>query len=152
MPSIGDLLSEKSKKTLAEIKIGYVYRMRLTREDGITPKNGDNSRDKYFIVLGVDETNNIVGHVLINTNINDNLSTELKNLQYPISHNRYSFLEGKTRYVNCSDLKKLKRSRFVELYNGEYGSINSEDLDLIIGALKESPTISKKDLKRFGIQ
>lgn len=152
MPNLEDLLSDVSRNSLIEIKIGSVYRMKLNQEDGVIPKKGDNSRNKYFIVLGIDEENNVIGHVLINSNLNSALPQTLRDLQYPLSCEDYAFLQGQSRYVDCSDLKKMTKTRFYHLYKGVYGEVNEEEIELIKGALKDAKTISPKDLKRFGIQ
>lgn len=57
----------------SEIKIGDVFRITMNKANGITPKPGDNSRDKFFVVLGFDENGNVYGGVIFNSYININL-------------------------------------------------------------------------------
>lgn len=151
MPSLRDLLNPKTKEKLVSIDIGGIYRIKLTKEDGITPKDGDNSRNKYFIVIGIDEDSNVIGHVIINTNINHGLSQILRDLQYPINCAKYSFLEDKSRYVDCSDIKQIAKHKFLNLYQGKSGDIEDEDLEYIKNAVKCSPKVTPKLLKRFNI-
>lgn len=49
------------------VKIGDVYEMTMTEANGIKPKAGDYSRDKYFIVLGFDSNGIAFGGVIINS-------------------------------------------------------------------------------------
>lgn len=34
-----------------EVRLGDVYKIELSRADGIIPKNGYDTRDKFFVVL-----------------------------------------------------------------------------------------------------
>ena len=57
----------KNLKTLS-LKRGSVFQMELFPKDGVTPKNeGDISRNKYFVVLGIDGNRISVCSTLINT-------------------------------------------------------------------------------------
>ena len=74
MTTLGELLSDNSKQNLlSTIQRGDVIRMEMTPKEGVKPKNeGDESRNKYFIVLGKTDDGKLIGFVLINTNINQN--------------------------------------------------------------------------------
>lgn len=136
---------------MSVIKRGDVIRMRLTRKEGVTPKNDcDDARNKYFIVLGKTADGKLIGFVLINTNINSNLSAVLKDLHYPLHPDKYPFLE-KTRYVYCGQLKQICLTDFSERQFHIFGSIEEEDILLIIDALSSSPIEEKKNLKKFGL-
>lgn len=155
MAAIGDLLSKNLIKTLinSSIKVGNVYRMKLGKEEKITPKNPqDDSRNKYFIIVGKDKAGNALGFVLINTNINVNLPDSIKDLHYPINPSKYPFLETK-RFVDCSELKIIYKDKFDSLFDSskEKGQIKEDDLELIISALQSSPKVTPKQLKTFGL-
>jgi hypothetical protein len=152
MGSFGDLLSDDNKKLIvsATVQIGEVYRMHLTDKEGVKPKKtGDDGRDKYFIVLGIDE-DIAVGAILINTNINENLPVYLKNLHYPLNVSDYPFLK-QNRYACCDDLKSIDMKIFAKLFKKPKGIINYDDLDLIKGAVASSPISTPKILKQFGL-
>lgn len=72
MTKLFDLLNNDSIKSITQksIEIGNVYRIQMDKSNGITPKPGDTSRNKFFVVLGFDEEGNIYGGVIINSNIN----------------------------------------------------------------------------------
>ena len=80
MARLTELLTGSSKQNLlSTIDRGDVIRMKLTPEEGITPKNeGDDSRNKYFIVLGKTNDGKLIGFVVINSQINQNLSLPLQ--------------------------------------------------------------------------
>lgn len=65
-----------------------------------------------------------------------------------ISCEKYPFLEYDS-FVNCSTLKTSTVKKI--LAGGKSGEILQEDLDMIIGAVCESPNESKMNLKRFGL-
>ncbi|MCD7933158.1 MAG: hypothetical protein LUH15_18405 [Tannerellaceae bacterium] len=145
-----DLIASKGKNKMiiSSVEVGHVYKMPLTEKEGIIPKYaGESFRNKYFIVLALDETH-AIGFVVINTNINSNVSQEIKDLYYPLSAAKYPFLE-KNRYVNCSDLMPIEKDKFTKFFESPYAKIDSEDLELIIQTVKTAPTISPKILKRF---
>lgn len=153
--SFADFLSDKNRAKLVipNVNRGDIFKMRLTHEEGIVPKNeGDIDRDKYFIVLGKTVTNFIIGFVVINTNVNSNISLELQRLHYPISASKYPFLE-KNRFVCCAELKEITSENFASRYEGDgrFGVLSDDDLRFVIGALKESPLTTLKQLKKFGL-
>lgn len=59
-----------------DVQLGDVYKIELSKADGIIPKNGYNTRYKFFVVLGFDEQGNIYGGILFNSKINQNLPME----------------------------------------------------------------------------
>lgn len=153
--SIVDMLSgkDKSKLIIPNINKGDIFKMRLTPEEGIAPKGvGDVDRDKYFIVLGKTEADSLVGFVVINTNVNSKISPELQRLHYPISASKYPFLK-KNRFVCCAELKQITFENFASRYEGDgrFGILLEDDLNFVIGALKVSPLITPRQLKKFGL-
>ena len=55
MTNIGDLLGNAANELAqSSINVGDVYLLNLDPSNGITPKNDDASRNKFFIVLGFD--------------------------------------------------------------------------------------------------
>ena len=64
---------------LDTVEEGEVYRLCLTKGEGIIPKNkGDEGRKKFFVVVGKDQEGNAIGFVLINSEINKNDLVEIK--------------------------------------------------------------------------
>jgi len=156
MASLSDMLSEtaKSKLIASTIKVGSVYRMKLTPAEGVIPKNiEDTGRNKYFVVVGFDQEGNAIGFVLINTNINPNLTEEVRLLHYPILHKNYPFLENTNRFVDCNKIKRITREKFNRLFSAdsEAGKLNEEDLTYIFNTIKESPTVTTKELIKYRI-
>lgn len=53
MTKLGNLINNiKSKLYQETVNIGDVHLLELDKKNGITPKNDDRSRSKFFIVLG----------------------------------------------------------------------------------------------------
>jgi hypothetical protein len=79
MIKISDALNEDELSRLAArtVKVGDVYEITMTEANGIKPKPGDASRDKYFVVLGFDSEGVAYGGVIINSQINKNLHSFL---------------------------------------------------------------------------
>lgn len=150
MTKIGDLFGNVADKlTQDTLKIGDVHMLVLDKSNGITPKDGDNTRNKFFVVLGFDKEGNVIGGLVINSNINHRLPSTITDYQLPVTVEQCPFLKHNS-YVNCSRLITAERNKFdMSTYRGEI-----QDCDLmeqIVGTVKESPTASKKMLKDFGI-
>ena len=104
---------------------------------------------KFFIILGFDNEGNVIGGLVINSNINYNLPTSVTDYQLPVTVEQLSFLEHNS-FINCSRIIVAKRSKFNK--NTYCGAISdAEMMKQIINTVKESPTISKKQLREFGI-
>ncbi len=93
MMKISDALSDAQLSRLAEktVKIGDVYEITMTEANGIKPKPGDESRDKYFVVLGFDSSGAAYGGVIINSHINSNLPGYIKMYHMPVKQSKYPF-------------------------------------------------------------
>lgn len=150
MTNIGDLLGDAADELLqSSINIGDVHLLNLGPTNGITPKNGDSTRNKFFIVLGFDNEGNVIGGLVINSKINHHLPPNVTDYQLPITIKQCPFLQHNS-FVNCSKIIVAKRTKFNK--NTYRGEISDDDLmKLIIDTVKESPTVNKKQLKDFGI-
>ncbi len=147
---ISDALDEKGLARLASrtVKVGDVYEMTMTEANGIKPKEGDTSRDKYFIVLGFDPDGVAYGGVIINSRINRNLPAHLKMYHMPLKQSKYPFLRYDS-FVDCVRLKTAYPQKFNEW--NYLGEIDKYDIELIIGTVKESPAESEERLSRYGL-
>ena len=131
------------------INVGDVYLVELNQSDGITPKGGDETRHKFFIVLGFDDEGNAYGGVIINSRINQKMDQVVKDYHMPIKSTKYAFLQYDS-FVDCLQLKIAPLSK---LMAGNYkGKIDEEDTELIIGTLKSSPREKAARLKKFKIK
>lgn len=146
---LSDVLKETSLKDLAaqSIEVGNVYLIPMDEANGVTPHNGDTFRNKYFIVLGWNE-NEIYGGVITNSNINQHVPVAIRMYHMPIKCNKYHFLTHDS-FVNCSCLKEVNLEKFSSWKF--VGTVSQEDVDLIIGTIKESPLESPKHLQMFGL-
>lgn len=145
-----DLLGDTADKlTQNSINIGDVHLLNLDQNNGITPKSGDTTRNKFFIVLGFDNDGNVIGGLVINSKINYKLPPSVTDYQSPVSVEQFPFLEHNS-FINCSKIIVAKRSKFNKTtYRGEIS--DTEMMELIINTVKESPTVNKMQLKEFGI-
>jgi hypothetical protein len=150
MTTIGELLEETGNRlTQDSIKTGNIYQLSLDQDNGITPKDGFLTRNKFFIVLGFDSAGSIIGGLVINSNINYNLPPTITDYQLPVTVEQCPFLKHNS-FINCSKIIIANRTKFTnETYRGEIS--DPEFMELIVDTVKESPTISRKQLETFGI-
>ena len=131
------------------VNIGNVYRIKMDESNGITPKApGDISRNKFFIVLGVDIDDNVYGGVIINSEINPNINSNLREFHIPIQRIHYSFLV-RDSYVDCSDIKVVSKSSFAKWQF--LGRLDDYDIEIVNTTILSCPAINKATKKRFGI-
>lgn len=141
----GNVLQSMVRQT---VNVGDVFMVELDRRDGITPKDGDMTRRKFFVVLGFDGEGNAYGGVIINSRINQQMSQVVKDYHMPIKCVKYAFL----KYDSFVDCLQLKTAPLAKLSSGNYmGKMDAEDTELIIGTLKSSPIEKVARLKKFGI-
>lgn len=132
----------------SEVKKGDVFRITLNQANGIIPKPGDSSRDKYFVVLGFDHDGNVYGGVIFNSYINLKLPPFVQAMQYPIKKDAYDFLSHDS-YIDCSSIKVVKKLKLLRsLY---LGHLREDDLDMLYDKISTNSRISKIELRRFGI-
>lgn len=147
---IADALSEEALSHIARqtVEVGDVYRMEMTKANGITPKGGAISRNKYFVVLGFDDEGNVYGGVIINSEINKNLPVHIKIFHMPIYKAKYQWLDYNS-FIDCLQLKKAFLQKFSEWQF--MGKMDDYDVELIIGTIKESPRESVANIQKYGL-
>lgn len=131
-----------------EVQLGDVYKIELSKADGIIPKNGYDTRKKFFVVLGFDEQGNVYGGILFNSKINQNLPVSIKDYHMPISAKDYPFLLHDS-FLNCTKIFSVTSTH---LWKGEkLGTINTTDFELICSTVCSYPDANPHKLKRFGL-
>lgn len=126
------------------VSTGDVVLGELFLSDGITPQNGDLSRMKMLVILGMDVEGNYIGSVVINSEIK---SRNIES-QYPISHKSYSFLKHPS-FVNCDNLLTLKVDRVNSFKL--IGKISIPDLEFIRKTVIDSKVVKGKLKKKFNL-
>ena len=137
--------------TDASFAQGKVLRMDLTEDDGLILKSGTTERSKFFVVMGENMDQGIVGSLLINSNINTNIirTKELLDCQFPLKGDEYDFLNHDS-YLNCSKIFPLDKVK-IRREAHEVGNLNDRDLSLVIDHIINSEVISMKEKKRYRI-
>lgn len=144
---LGDLSALKG----LTIAVGSVFRVECFPEDGVTPKGeGDTSRHKYIVIVGIDKAGNYIGATLINTNINENYKHIIGKYQREIHPERYKFLGGQSRFVNCYEMKPFPKERILEKATF-IATLEEEDMQAIKELVKSSPITDRITIKRFNL-
>lgn len=132
----------------SEVKIGDVFFVTMNKANGVVPKTGDTSRDKFFVVLGFDNDGNVYGGVIFNSFINMNLPPNVRAMQHLIKGESYDFLSYDS-YIDCSSIKIVKKNKLLK--STSLGTLDEEDISLVCGKTKSNSRINKAELKRFGL-
>lgn len=142
-------LGRLAKSTIAK---GSVYRLKLTEAEGVKPKNaGDDSRNKFFIVMGTAEDGTVIGFVLINSSVNAHIPQRLRSLHYLLRAEDYPFLIV-DRYACCGELKTIDTTEFFSRFKDDaVGQISEEHLDVISSLLASSDDVPAALLRSFDI-
>lgn len=153
--SIADLLPKNKLVDFVTsvVEEGEVYRMKLDGREEIVGKDGADSRNKYFIVIGQDSEGNALGFFVVDTKINESLPQVRKDKHVKIEASKYAFLEGTDRYVDCSDFKMISKERFTELFSADKvkARILPEDIEKYKQEAVTYKNANKARLKRFGL-
>ena len=134
-----------------QVRMGSVFKMVFYPRDGVKPK-GDNvkSRTKYFVVAGVDTEGNYVGISLINSDVNVHFAHQIAPFQWCIYPEKYDFLKGKFRYVDCYLIRDIETNRILQ--EAQYiGYLDAADLQKIRELLLKSPVNDLCKLKQYGL-
>jgi hypothetical protein len=151
--SIADIVGEELPEKLKhEIEVGNVYRIPLSRKDGLhitDPQQEELS--KYFIVIGFDTEGNIYGGLLISSDHPRNVPHALLMYQYSVKVENNTFLKWDS-WVNCTKIYKSSQDKLT--INNFLGCLDDESLYYIISAILDvdNPVITNKERKRYNIQ
>lgn len=143
---LGDRLPECLRNLKHDIRIGNVYKIGISRNDGIYIKDRDKeSIPKYFVVIGFDEMGNIYGGVVISTDLPSSLTDKILQYQYYIKVSDNNFLKYDS-WVNCyliipSRPDKLNDNTFL-------GVIDNRSLFHIINMILDPKNTSITDAQR----
>lgn len=133
----------------AALKRGAVFRMKMTRQDGIAPKHG-NDKLKRFVVLSLDSGRIVAASLIINSDINRNLYNLIAPYQHEIHEREYAFLEHDS-YIDGFTLHEFNTQRI--LSEAEFiGTINEDDIRESVDRLIETGKVKPVTLKRFGLK
>lgn len=133
----------------SSVEQGSVYVVQMDESNGITTKDGERFRNKYFVVLGFDNLNQYCGGLVINSLINSNIPQIQKYLHLPIKQQDNPFLSYNS-FVNCTRLKEVSLDKFSTWKL--CGKLDANDLELAIRTLKESPLEQPAHLAMFNIE
>lgn len=130
------------------LEVGQVLRMEMFPEDSVRPKKGK-SKEKRFVIIGkYDDT--IVAALLINSNINEKLFTQIGPYQHEIKCSQYSFLDHDS-YVDGYLIREFNAKRVLE--SADYlGSLLPEDVLESIQRAVDSPKIKPYLIKKYKLK
>ena len=130
------------------LEVGQVLRMEMFPEDSVRPKKGK-SKEKRFVIIGkYDDT--IVAALLINSNINEKLFTQIGPYQHEIKCSQYSFLDHDS-YVDGYLIREFNAKRVLE--SADYlGSLLPEDVHESIQRAVDSPKIKPYLIKKYKLK
>lgn len=148
MPTLGELFPKSSRQSFSTRHVipGSVFRVHT---DKVTPP-----KIKIFVILAVKSEMLCVGSLFVNTAINENCfpTQELQNLHMPLPRNRFDFLQHDS-FLDCSQIKEMGLDwLFRQIENDPsifVGTLDERILNSAINIVRESPTISPRDKRKF---
>jgi len=148
--SLGDFIPNNLKKNLLlpdGLKIGMVLRAFVNFTN--PPK------EKRFVIVGFKDDSISVASVLINTNVNLNINynQELQSQHLFFENEDRTYLTHDS-YIDCSCIHELSLSEINEKVDVDptivIGSVEKDDLNIIMNTLVDSDFIKGKHKKRYG--
>lgn len=149
--NLGELFPEGMKSDFVKqnLQVGKVLKCFV---DFTTPP-----KEKRFIILGINEAQELLGVVLINSDINFKVmnTPALESLQYELKSINNVFLEHDS-FVDCAQIQKISQEKVKEAIQNDMqnilGEVKQQDLINIITLVQNAETISPKMLKIFGLK
>lgn len=145
--SINDIKSLLSVKENS-IDKGDVFLIPLNSSNGITLTSGQTTKDKYLVVLGINTEGVVYGGVVINSQINSNVSIEIQNSHYPIKKCNHNFLRYDC-FIDCSKIMTVNKNTLLK--HDFVGKIRQCDMDLVFETVRDSRIINNRMKKEFGL-
>lgn len=113
----------------------------------------DIDHGKFFVIIGVTD-DYVAGLFFINSKIHPSImcKPELLSMQYPLKASNYSFLKYDSFLSASTIIKKRKQeiTKSIEFNMTTYiDSLLQEDLDNVLGMLRESKLYNKKEKELF---
>ncbi len=150
MATLASFFSEEDRKKFAEANIIHGTVLKCFVRNTIPPK------EKRFVVLGTDSIGNLIGVIFLNTDINWKVmrTFELQKLQYYIEADKNNFIDWDC-YIDCSEIVELPKedviTGIVKYPENILGNVSDEQFKVIIDFIKQSPKITPKQRKKYGI-
>lgn len=130
------------------LSAGAVHYVAMDEANGLTLKNGDQYRNKYFVILGVDSNGNAFGGVIFNSKVNPKAPLQHRLYHFPVSRHSYGFLLHDS-FIDCSTLMTVQVSALST--TTFRGTLSEEHLESVLTSVRECRTIPAFKLKRYGI-
>lgn len=152
------LFNNCTNESLEKLKAQFPEEKTTVLKPGMVIRKYDKEakKEKWIIILGVDEGYVMTGAVRVNSVLNTKVfrDKEMLDLQYPLDKKDNEFLSWNST-VDCSNLVERDYAAVINHISDnpdEYkGDISGDDLRLITETVVESPTITPRKLKQFNL-
>ena len=155
LQKVKSLLTKKNtlkpaKKPTRVIKPGDIFLIKADKSNGITPKNGQNFRWKYFIVVGKLSDGSLHCCAVFDSEKNrEYIEPRFDEFYMLVKAGKYSFLKHDS-YIDCLVLKNASSQKLLKgLYKG---SLTAEDLAEVFRLIKLNPRHTPVYLNLWGIK
>lgn len=148
MQTFGDFLPKETRNQLANVNLqtGAVLKYHVPFTN--PPK------EKRVIVVAFDSEKALFALVLINSEINENLSQEAKNLHLELNANGRPYLDHNS-HVNCSQIFEQEVEKVKEILaespGVHLGNLNEVDLKNVTDKIRGAITITRKQKRKYNL-
>lgn len=147
-----DLIGDEMRESINgkhKIEIGNVYKINMTKNDGLCISDSTSKAIKYFVVVGFDSKGNVYGGVLVSSN----LPTNRNNPEYHclIKQCDNSFLAYNS-YINCTSIFSSTTARINA--DSHIGCLDQHSLYSVVDLIldEDNPTITPKEREMYNIK
>lgn len=141
----------KLVKSISDLKVGTVIYVELDANDGLVLKDGYKTRLKYVVVAGAKSNHKEICAVLINSDADYSTDPDWKAEQYPLSQNNYPQFLDHDSWMDCTDPKSLTVRKLKAKKAEVSGSLNENDMSVVLEKLKNSDFVDPHMKKVFGL-
>jgi len=154
--SLASLKSEISEETRVKSKddlhVGDILSIEMDEKDGLKLRGKYKTRDKFVVVIGINNKGDAIGALLINSKIDYTKDTpELKSYQFPMKQEKYPEILDYDSWLDCTDLFLLKSRKIVAKKAEFKCRVQEDDFIKVLGLVRKYEGIDKHLKVKYGI-
>lgn len=149
--TISDLLKKGGFQSIThEIEIGNVYKINMTKEDGVCISNNTSSISKYFVVVGFDDKGIAYGGILISSNLPRKAYNQIEYF-YPVKASDNDFLKYDS-HIDCTRIFQSSPSKLT--FDTHIGYLDEQSLHCTTKMImdEKNPTLTDAERKLYNIE
>ena len=143
---------ERKAKSGLDLNVGDIVYQNLDRDDGLVLTGDYDTRLKYFVIVGKNESGDLLGICLINSDLDFyKKKPQRQKYQYVMKQGDYPDILEKDSRLDCTTFLKIDVAKSVDVEAEIVGHLTEDDKKYVFQLIADCGFISKHDKKVFNI-